>query len=116
MDKPKINSYSFGEIVVDNITHKKDLIITKNEVQSNWRRKKGHCISLNDLEKVLINHPQILVVGTGLYGRVVIDKTVISFLNSAGIKLIQQKTDTACKTYNELSNDHDVIAALHLAC
>ena len=116
MDKPKINSYKFGEIVVDNITYRKDLFITEYGVQSNWCREKGHHISLNDLDVVINRHPEILVIGTGSFGRVVIDESVKSFLDTAGIKLLEFKTDTACKTYNELSNEHDIIAALHLTC
>jgi len=111
-----INSYRFGEIVVDNITYRKDLFITECGVHSNWRREKGHHISLNDLDIVINHHPEILIIGTGSFGRVEIDESVKSFLDTAGIQLLEFKTDTACKTYNDLTNENDIIAALHLTC
>ena len=116
MNKPKINSCRFGEIIIDNVTYKKDLIIKSDVVLPNWQREKGHAISLVDLKTVLCNPPQILVFGTGFYGRVEINKSIINSLEETGIQVIHQKTSTAWKTYNELSSDRYVIAALHLTC
>ena len=116
MTKPHIDKYSFGEITIDNLIYRKDVIITLSEVLPNWRREKGHVLSMADLEGVLQIHPQIILIGTGFYGRVSIADSIIQGIKDMGIQLISHKTTFACRIYNELSNEKEVIAGLHLTC
>jgi hypothetical protein len=37
-----IDSYQFGEIVIDGAEYDSDCLITGNRIQTNWRRKQGH--------------------------------------------------------------------------
>jgi len=43
-------------------------------------------------------------------------KEVRDYFNSKGVKVIEERTDEACKTYNSLCDSQNVSAALHLTC
>ena len=66
---PKIESYRFGQIVIDGRTYHKDVIITPRGILPNWWRAQGHSLSIADLAAVLENPPQVLVIGQGAFGR-----------------------------------------------
>lgn len=57
-----IDSYQFGQIVIDGVSYNSDCIILGDSVQSNWWRKKGHLLSAEDIEIVLTARPSVLVV------------------------------------------------------
>ena len=116
MNNPTINSYQFGQIIIDGERYLKDVIISPGGVKSNWRRKEGHSLCMQDLEEILAVSPTTLILGTGSYGQVKISKSVIDKLESAGIHIIVNRTKEACEIYNQLSNENKVFAALHLTC
>lgn len=111
-----IESYSFGEIVVDGKKYTNDVIVFPDRVESNWWRKEGHSLHPEDIDKVIEESPDILIVGTGAYGRMKIPSETRKYIESNGIELIAKKTEAAFKAYNELSNSKKVVAALHLTC
>lgn len=112
-----IDSYRFGHIVVDGVKYTKDLIILPDEVKSDWWRMKGHELAVEDLVEVLEKRPEILVVGTGADGLMVVLDETKRRLDLEGIELIAQRTEEACKTYNNLQKSgRRVVAALHLTC
>jgi len=123
----KIDSYSFGNIVIDGKSYSSDVIILKDRVISNWWRREGHKLCLNDLKDILttpFSPPseggerggEVLVVGTGASGMMKVLKEVSDYFNSKGIKFIEEKTEEACRIYNKLSNSRNISAALHLTC
>jgi hypothetical protein len=116
MKIPVIDSFSFGKIIIDGETYQKDLIITGSRVLPNWWRKQGHALCLADINPILKFPPQVLVVGSGVYGRVKLEQLVIKEMNNMGIRLIVQNTEDACQSYNSLSINEKVAAALHLTC
>jgi hypothetical protein len=61
----KIESYRFGQIVIDGKTHHKDAIILPDRVVAGWWRKEGHALHPEDLEAVVEAAPEVLVVGQG---------------------------------------------------
>lgn len=116
MSTPRIETYRFGRIVVDDQVHTKDLIILPEQIVGGWWRKEGHNLLPEDLESVLLARPQVLVVGTGAYGRMAVAARTRRSLEEAGIELIAQSTKKACQTYNQLRLQQRVAAALHLTC
>ncbi len=112
----KIEHYSFGRIVVGGKDYNSDVIIYQNRVDSSWWRKEGHKLHIDDLKEVLEAKPEILVVGTGAYGAMAVPYETEEYLKKRGIKLIAEKTKTACETFNRLADQGNVIAALHLTC
>jgi hypothetical protein len=113
-----IDSYSFGRIRVDGIDFSKDVILLRSEVRSPWwRTAGGHVYAPTDLEEVLAAAPEIVVLGTGYFGRVkILDETRTVFAD-AGSDVIIEKTSRAVESFNQLADEgRDVAAALHLTC
>ena len=111
-----IDSYSFGQIVIGGKRYTNDVIIFPNRVKDNWWRKMGHRLSIEDLNEVIQEKPEILVVGTGYFGSMKVLTDVEEYLKGKEIKLITQPTKDACNTFNLLKSNKKVVAALHLTC
>ena len=116
MPIPKISSFHFGKIYIDDQCYTKDIIIFPNRVYSQWWREAGHTLSVHDLREVLPSQPRILIVGTGVFGRLKVPHETCDYLEAVGVEVIIQRTQEACLTYNRLCQEGDIVAALHLAC
>jgi hypothetical protein len=112
----KIDSYRFGQVVIDGTPHHKDVIILPDRVIGGWWRKEGHALHPEDLEAVFEATPEVLVVGQGAYGRMQVTDETERALQDAGIKLIALPSGEAVETYNRLRGERAVAAALHLTC
>jgi hypothetical protein len=112
-----IDSYRFGQIVVGGQSYQSDLLIFPDRVEADWWRMQGHELAVEDLTKVLAEPPEVLVVGTGRYGRMKVLSETEQALASQGVRLVDQPTQQACETYNQLVKvGRRVVAALHLTC
>ena len=116
MNSPHIDSYRFGQIVIDGQTHNKDVIIFPNRILGRWWRQEGHLLQPDDLETVFEAPPKILIVGQGAYGQMAVAPETEQALRAANIKLIAQPTEQACQTYNQMREQRDIVAVLHLTC
>ena len=116
MTAPKIDSYRFGQVVVDGEVHTKDVIILPDRVIGGWWRRDGHALHPADLEALIEAAPDVLVVGKGAYGRMQITPAARDALKTAGIRLLSESTEAACQRYNRLREDCKAAAALHLTC
>ncbi len=112
----KIDSYHFGQIVINGRKYSSDVIIFPDRVQDAWHRSSSHQLILKDIAEVMAENPEVLIVGTGVSGLVTVLPGVKQEIAAQGIKLIVEPTGEACKTYNRLSHSQKVVAALHLAC
>ena len=111
-----IDSYDFGEVVIDGKRYTSDVIILPNGIRDQWFRREGHRLCIDDLGDVLDKKPDVIVVGTGNPGLMRVLPETEKLIKSGGIKLIVQPTREACRTYNQLSPSHKAIALLHLTC
>ncbi|MHA1400952.1 MAG: Mth938-like domain-containing protein [Candidatus Heimdallarchaeaceae archaeon] len=112
-----VEYYMFGKIIVNGQTYTKDLIIFPDYIQSNWWRKEGHTLHLEDLTEVFNRKPEILVVGIGAQGVMKISEEIKEEIKRKGLELIIAKTGQAVEEYNKLVKDNkNVAAALHLTC
>jgi hypothetical protein len=116
MAGPKIESYQFGEIVIDGRRYSADVIIYPDRIDSQWWRKEGHSLVPADLWEVLQAPPEILVIGQGSPGRMDVPAETRRKFEEAGIEVIVEPTTQACDTYNRLRGKRRVVAALHLTC
>ncbi|MFH1539560.1 MAG: Mth938-like domain-containing protein [bacterium] len=113
----RIDSYSFGRIVIDGRTYTSDVIILPDSVIGNWWRKSGHSLATDDLGDVFRHSPELLIVGQGASGIMDVPESTRKAIESKGIKVIAQPTDRAVQTYNEAAErGENVAAALHLTC
>ena len=112
-----IDSYRFGKIVIDGVDYSSDCLILGKNVQSNWRRKRGHLLSAEDLEPVIKAKPTLLIVGCGKSGMMKIPNETRHFLLEENIQLEATDTASAVERFNELSQTKvKIAAALHLTC
>lgn len=113
----KIDSYSFGKIIIDNQEYNSDLIVFPDSVYKSWWRKEGHGLCLNDLEEVFKRDIKILVVGTGAYGRMIVPDSLVNELKSRGIETYVMETEKAVSFFNKLIDEGKKVAgAFHLTC
>ena len=112
-----IQSYHFGFMEVDGITHRRDLKIIHGKVVGDWRRSRGHYLSRSDLTDVLAAEPEIVVVGTGAYGAMQVSSELIQLMEARRIHLMIQPTAQAVLSFNRHhAGNRDVAAAFHLTC
>ncbi len=113
---PVIESYEFGQIVIDGTSYENDVIVLPDGVKAGWWREKGHVLQPQDLDAVMDAQPEVLVVGQGAYGRMRVTSETRQAVEAAGIELIAASTADAIQTYNDIRNQKKVAAALHLTC
>ena len=112
-----IDSYQFGEVVIDGASYSSDCIILGDSVQSNWWRKQGHSLSAEDIETIIAARPSVLVVGCGASGLMKVPERTQQVLQKHNIQLEALDTYKAVQRFNELSQAGiNVAAALHLTC
>lgn len=112
-----ITHYEFGHIGIDGKDYSSDVIITPDGVQEGWWRKQGHNLAIEDLEAVMAATPELLVIGSGYYGRMQVPQATRDFLEAKGIRTEVAKTSEAVTKFNELQKEcARIVAALHLTC
>jgi len=113
----KVSDYDFGRIAVEGSSYTADVIITPERVIDHWWRKQGHSLAIEDLDAVVQADPDVLVVGTGYYGRMQIPDETRNYLAEKGIRLIDANTRDAVGEFNALQKEYArIVAALHLTC
>ena len=113
---PLIESYSFGRIVIEGHKYSSDVLVYPESVQDAWQRLEGHNLQLEDLEDALRHSPDVLVIGTGTFGRMKVTSELKAILEQKGVNVIVARTGQAVRKYNEMQNEGEVVAALHLTC
>ena len=111
-----IDSYHFGQIIINGKKYSSDVIIFPDRVQDSWWRNKSHELSLKDICEIMAESPEVLLVGTGASGLMKVLPEVQQEVEVRHIQLIVQPTSEACDLYNQLSPFQRVVAALHLTC
>ena len=112
----KIDSYSFGKIVIQGKVFTSDVIIYPGRVDAAWWRKEGHLLQVEDLAEALRSKPGVLVIGTGYYGILRVPRETVERIAALGIDVKVEKTARAVEVYNELERAGNMVAALHLTC
>ena len=113
---PNIQHYEFGKIIIDNKIYTSDVIIYPDRIDSNWYRKQGHILLIEDIKEVIAYKPETIIVGTGIYGVMLVMNETKKFIKNNNIELIVLTTDEAVYEYNKISKTTKVVACLHLTC
>ena len=120
----RIDSYSFGVMKVDGTEYRGDLIVfasrgagAPDKVRSNWWRKEGHNLTVEDLDDVLAFKPEVLVIGKGASGLMEVPASTEKALQEEGIEVIAESTGQAWSIFNEQTEKgKKAIGAFHLTC
>ncbi|MDI6800818.1 MAG: MTH938/NDUFAF3 family protein [Thermodesulfovibrionales bacterium] len=93
----KIDHYSFGRITIENKTYTSDVIIYRDRVDPSWWRKEGHYLHVEDLSDVINAKPDVLVIGTGYSGVMVVPKETFEFIKSKDYRGSSRKDRKGCR-------------------
>ncbi len=117
----RIDSYSFGKIVIEGKAYSKDVLILPYRVISPWWREEGHSLCREDLTEVISAAPEVIVIGTGDMGAMDVPENAVRYLEAKNIEVIIMKTGAAVEEFNRLSEINKTspwlaVAAFHLTC
>lgn len=84
-----------------------------DRVMSDWWRRDGHSLALEDLDEVFDELPERLILGVGAYGRLHPDPAAIAELERRGIAVECLRNHEAVRRYGEL-DERRTAAALHV--
>jgi len=110
-----IENYQFGTIITDGREYNRDVEVWSDGRVLFWQRKESHFIDLSDIEKVFIETPEIIVIGTGQSGVANVSDEVKKEAQKRNIKLIISPTSEAVEIFNGLK-DKKAVAFFHLTC
>jgi hypothetical protein len=99
----RIDSCSFGTLVINGKLYTDDLIIHPNgKILRPWLRKRGHQLSMDDLRQLIGSSPEVIVARAGLSGRVTPDKNLEDDLSKLAIEFIAAPNEKAIKAFSHL--------------
>ena len=102
-------SVSDRSVRIDNVRYSTSLVVTPNEIISNWSPQHLNELTATDLDVIMALRPELIIVGTGAtlrFPSTIILKRVIT--SQIGIDFMD--TRAACRTYNVLSAENRRIA------
>ena len=109
--------FSFGRIVVDGQTCNNDIKIVSGRLVSNWWRKSGHTVEIEDVQDVIDSDSTILVIGKGQPGYMRVTESLQEHLEKNDIELIVEQTSDAIQTFSRLMQaGKQVSAGFHVGC
>jgi len=113
----EIQSYRFGAIEIDGKVYKDDVKLVGDRVIAGWWRSRGHLVEPKDVKDLLGADASVCIFGTGAYGAMRVSDAVKSAFEGCGVKVLVEKTESACYTYNRfIKEGKKVVAGLHLSC
>ncbi len=112
-----ITDFSFGRIVVNGQTCSNDIKIIQGNLVSDWWRKSGHSVEIEDVGDALDTEPEILVIGKGQPGYMQAADSLRQHLVERNIKLVEEPTAQAIETFNRLYQEgRKVVGGFHVGC
>jgi hypothetical protein len=74
-------------------------------------------VQTKDVKDLLDANAEFCVFGTGAHGGLRVSDAVKSELENRGSKVLIERTESACETYNRLLQEgKSVVAGFHLSC
>lgn len=108
----KINSTTFGEIVINGKTYYSDMIVWwdgKKEF-----RDKSHIFDVDEFVKLLKKNPKAIVIGTGQKGTVKIPEEVMELSEMKGVEIFVETSQKAIEIFNGFVKiKKKVVAVIH---
>ncbi len=112
-----IESYAFGNIVIDGKRYTSDLTIYPDgKIVAGWWRQSGHLMTEADIVDLICAGPEVIVVGTGASGMLKPARGIEKVLEKKGIRMVATPCSQAINHFNELSQSKKVGACFHLTC
>lgn len=120
-DLVKIDSISFGSIIVDGKKHRHDVTIFPD---SQLKRRRGgilmfgsHVFKRGEFEELHERGAEVLVIGTGTSGVAEVAEEARDFAERKKIEVIELPSVEAIKKFNELMAEGRMVGAIiHVTC
>mgnify|MGYP001818685236 FL=1 len=112
-----ISDFSFGRIVANGQTCSNDIKIVEGTLISDWWRKSGHTVEIEDLKDALDTELEIMVIGKGQPGYMKVTDSLRDLLAEKNVTLIEEPTPKAIETFNRLYKEgRRVAGGFHVGC
>ena len=118
---PRVSQISWGRVTTPSQGSFKDAQLYPGGAREwDWREtgtRHSPGIQPDDLRAVLSHGAEVVVLGTGMHGRLQVPADTVEFLHNQGVKVFQAKTREAVRRYNELVDAEVPVGALiHSTC
>lgn len=112
----KIEEFKFGAFRIDGRQYLDDIKIINGKVRY-WQTREGHLLKLKDIQDLFEGNPEIIIIGTGASGFLQVSPEIKDEIMKKRITLFVEKTELACKRFNDLiAKEKKVNAILHATC
>lgn len=113
-----IEKCSFGRMTIDGQVYTADLMIFPDgTVAPRWRRQSGHVLTLDDIAGLIAASPELVVVGSGIFGRMKPSVGLREELAAQGIDLVVAWTKEAVGRFNSArTGSRRAGGCFHLTC
>jgi hypothetical protein len=112
-----IDSYRFGEMIIDGAHFRSDLILFPDKILAHWWRREDHVLCVQDIDAVISFHPELVIIGTGAQGRMKISRETQQALAEKNIMCSASRTDQAAVFFNKaIEHKRRAAGAFHLTC
>jgi len=118
----RIDGTQFGEVTIDKKKYHQVLIVGDRIEERDYKKLKelfdtAHKIGDWEIEALLSNNPEIIIIGTGQNGAMVVDDESAKKLKAKSSELIVAKTPEAIEIYNDrIKKGKKVNALIHTTC
>ncbi len=112
-----IEGTGFGWIVIDGKRYNSDvLILATGEIKDRYENFSGssHSLSKIEVDILLTGSPEVIIVGTGQAGCLVIPKEIKDYIKKKDVSCLQFPTPEAIKVFNQEKRKKS--ALFHLTC
>lgn len=119
--KPHVDSTEFGAIIIDGITHEKDILIRLDGAIK--KRKKelskavygtSHIISLDEAKHVYEKGAEMLIIGSGHEGMIKLSAEAEEYFQKKNCTVEIIPTPVAAKYWNKVKKN--AIGLFHITC
>jgi len=118
---PKITNQSWGKLEVKGVqyVYKDAKLFPGGSRAWNWKvtgTEHSPGVQPADVQELLDHGARILVLSTGVFGRLKIQQATIDHIKAQGAQALVYKTPEAILVYNELCETQPVGALIHSTC
>lgn len=111
----KIEKYTFGKLVINGKSYGDILIVDGDFVTRDWKYG-SHRLSETEAKKLMVGNPDMIIIGTGMYGVMSVDKKIQKELEHV-CELHITDTSRAVDMFNRVvAEKKKVNAMFHTTC
>ena len=120
LQSPAVSSVSWGRIRIESRGSFKDVKLYPGGAREwDWNEtgtRHDPGIQPADVQELLDRGATVVVLGTGMLGRLKVPPETLEALEEQGVNVHVSKTDDAVRTYNELRGEAPVGGLFHSTC